>query len=256
MAKPSQVLLIEPQNELRFRGPFSESPVTSYLTLTNPTNHKVCFKIKTTAPKRYCVRPNSGRLNPEESSTIAVSLQPSEFDPTEKNKHKFMVQSILVSNDEEDDYTDVWKHVCPEHIMDWKLKCVFENPVSNTASSESTVIAPSAKPDSGTNHATNKGLVDSLKSSPKVLGETEEKLIKAAQEVNQLRAEESNLRQENLQLKEDLLKLRNAAVGKVANLSAAQGLASQSSNQLPLTSTSLLIGVIMVIVGYFLGKLI
>lgn len=34
-----------------------------------------------------------------------------------------------------------------------------------------------------------------------VLGEAEEKLIKAAQEVNQLRVEESTLRQENLQLR-------------------------------------------------------
>lgn len=34
-----------------------------------------------------------------------------------------------------------------------------------------------------------------------ILGETEEKLMKAAQEVNQLRVEESTLRQENLQLK-------------------------------------------------------
>lgn len=33
------------------------------------------------------------------------------------------------------------------------------------------------------------------------MGETEEKLLKAAQEVNQLRVEESNLRQENLQLR-------------------------------------------------------
>jgi hypothetical protein len=34
-----------------------------------------------------------------------------------------------------------------------------------------------------------------------VLGEAEEKLLKAAQEVNQLRVEESTLRQENLQLR-------------------------------------------------------
>lgn len=37
--------------------------------------------------------------------------------------------------------------------------------------------------------------------SPQVLGEAEEKLLKAAQEVNQLRVEESTLRQENLQLR-------------------------------------------------------
>lgn len=34
-----------------------------------------------------------------------------------------------------------------------------------------------------------------------VLAETEEKLLKAAQEVKQLRVEESTLRQENLQLR-------------------------------------------------------
>lgn len=37
--------------------------------------------------------------------------------------------------------------------------------------------------------------------SPQVLGEAEEKLLKAAQEVNQLRVEESTLRQENLLLR-------------------------------------------------------
>lgn len=41
----------------------------------------------------------------------------------------------------------------------------------------------------------NKGSVS------QVLGEAEEKLLKAAQEVNQLRVEESTLRQENLQLR-------------------------------------------------------
>jgi hypothetical protein len=30
------------------------------MTLTNPSDKKICFKIKTTAPKKYCVRPNSG----------------------------------------------------------------------------------------------------------------------------------------------------------------------------------------------------
>jgi VAMP-associated protein involved in inositol metabolism len=33
------------------------------MKLTNPSEKKVCFKIKTTAPKKYCVRPNSGVLD-------------------------------------------------------------------------------------------------------------------------------------------------------------------------------------------------
>lgn len=52
-------------------GPFLERTVTSYIKLTNPSNQKVYFKIKTTAPKRYCVRPNCGYLKPKEISQIA-----------------------------------------------------------------------------------------------------------------------------------------------------------------------------------------
>ena len=47
---------------IQISGPFT-SPVTSYMKLTNPSEKKVCFKIKTTAPKKYCVRPNSGVLD-------------------------------------------------------------------------------------------------------------------------------------------------------------------------------------------------
>lgn len=40
-------------------GPFTDV-VTTNLKLGNPTDRNVCFKVKTTAPRRYCVRPNSG----------------------------------------------------------------------------------------------------------------------------------------------------------------------------------------------------
>nr|CAH7741310.1 unnamed protein product [Callosobruchus chinensis] len=59
--KMEQVLVIDPPTELKFRGPFNVS-VTSYMKLTNPSEERVMFKIKTTAPKMYCVRPNSGIL--------------------------------------------------------------------------------------------------------------------------------------------------------------------------------------------------
>ena len=70
MAKAEQVLVIEPQHELTFVGPFS-SAVSAVMTLKNPSERKVCFKIKTTAPKRYCVKPNSGVIDPKEVVQIA-----------------------------------------------------------------------------------------------------------------------------------------------------------------------------------------
>jgi len=88
MAKPEQVLLIEPPQELTFigkcrvrlsltrhvlvttAGPFS-SAVSSVMKLSNPSDRRVAFKIKTTAPKRYCVKPNSGLVEP--AQTVQIS---------------------------------------------------------------------------------------------------------------------------------------------------------------------------------------
>lgn len=257
MVKPEQVLIIEPQSELRFRGPFTGSSVTSYIRLTNPSNHKVYYKIKTTAPKRYCVRPNCGSVKPKAVTQIAVTLQPFDFDPAEKNKHKFMVQALIAPKDDDDeDFSDVWKDTHPDLLMESKLKCVFENPVTNTTTAKTTSTVTTTKTEVNTTNGKNKGVGDSVKSSPKILGETEEKLIKAAQEVNLLRVEESTLRQENLQLKEDLLKLQSATLGNDATLKAARGLPSQSSSQLSPIPTSVLIAIVMAIIGYVLGKMI
>lgn len=51
-------------------GPFTEV-VTANLNLRNPSNNPVIFKVKTTAPKQYCVRPNSGLLQPSAAADIA-----------------------------------------------------------------------------------------------------------------------------------------------------------------------------------------
>ncbi|XP_053328818.1 vesicle-associated membrane protein-associated protein A-like [Spea bombifrons] len=58
MPKHEQILILDPPNELKFRGPFTDV-VTTNLKLRNPSERKVCFKVKTTAPRRYCVRPNA-----------------------------------------------------------------------------------------------------------------------------------------------------------------------------------------------------
>ncbi len=48
--------------------------VSSAIKLHNPTDKKVCFKVKTTAPKKYCVRPNSGIIQPQDSVSVAGML--------------------------------------------------------------------------------------------------------------------------------------------------------------------------------------
>ena len=93
---------------------------------------------------RYCVKPNSGVVDPNTEVSIAVSLQPFEFDPNEKNKHKFMVQSMFAPEAGEINQdtlvclpigkrgvTDLyfqWKDADQNELMDSKLKCVFVLP--------------------------------------------------------------------------------------------------------------------------------
>ncbi|XP_050508197.1 vesicle-associated membrane protein-associated protein A-like [Diabrotica virgifera virgifera] len=121
-SKLEQVLEINPPNELVFKGRYDE-PVTSTLTLTNPSDKRVMYKIKTTAPKMYCVRPPSGMINAKDTRHITISFQPSE-DAIETTTHKFMVQSAYAPPGDVN-MEQIWKNIIPAHLMDTKLKCVF-----------------------------------------------------------------------------------------------------------------------------------
>lgn len=44
---------------------------SSIIKLTNPSNDRITFKVKTTVPKRYCVRPSCGIVEPSETVNVA-----------------------------------------------------------------------------------------------------------------------------------------------------------------------------------------
>ncbi|XP_004482406.1 vesicle-associated membrane protein-associated protein B/C isoform X1 [Dasypus novemcinctus] len=253
MAKVEQVLSLEPQHELKFRGPFTDV-VTTNLKLGNPTDRNVCFKVKTTAPRRYCVRPNSGiidagtsiNVSGEELKYIMTSselmLQPFDYDPNEKSKHKFMVQSMFAPTDTSD-MEAVWKEAKPEDLMDSKLRCVFELPAENDKPHDveiNKIITTSA---SKTETPT---MSKSLSSS---LDDTEVK--KVMEECKRLQGEVQRLREENKQFKEeDGLRMRktvqsNSPVSALATAGKEEGL-----------STRLLaLVVLFFIVGVIIGKI-
>lgn len=157
--KRPQILKLSPQSEIAFDGPFS-GVVTSYLELRNPSEERVLFKVKTTAPRRYCVRPNSGLIEPGKATKISIMLQPSDNEsPSERTKHKFMVQSVIIRDDRSSGFDQIWTEVQankPQEIMDSKLRCVFDSPdapsttaapisssttTTNTISSSSSLLA-------------------------------------------------------------------------------------------------------------------
>eukprot|EP00118_Oscarella_pearsei_P021382 m.239718 g.239718 ORF g.239718 m.239718 type:complete len:176 (+) comp40184_c1_seq2:59-586(+) len=128
------LLRINPPVELQFKGPFSEVSTTS-LRLTNIAEKPVCFKVKTTAPKQYCVRPNAGILSPNNSVDVQVMLQPNDFDMARALRHKFMVQAAFARPDGKES-DDIWKNSA---VHDTKLKCSFD-----MADNEATASSPSA----------------------------------------------------------------------------------------------------------------
>ncbi|KAJ8041756.1 Vesicle-associated membrane protein-associated protein B [Holothuria leucospilota] len=176
MSKTTQILEITPPTELHFQGPFTQV-VSSELTLNNPSDKHVCFKIKTTAPKRYCVRPNSGILQAKQRIAVQVMLQPFDFDPNEKNKHKFMVQSIVVASSTADPET-VWKNANPSDLMDTKLKCVFDWPAaaSPVQSESSSSPAQSSFSDSKSEQSASNETVKALSETVTKLRNENEKL--------------------------------------------------------------------------------
>nr|ADO28099.1 vesicle-associated membrane protein-associated protein b [Ictalurus furcatus] len=204
MARSEQILLLEPQHELKFRGPFTDV-VTTTLKLANPTDRNVCFKVKTTAPRRHCVRPNSGVIEAGTSVNVSVMLQPFDYDPNEKSKHKFMVQSLMAPPDMTD-MEGLWKEAKPEELMDSKLRCVFEMPNENEKTHDmdtSKMISSSfLKSDSST-------LSMKLGST---LDDGEVKRI--MEECRRLQVEVQRLREENKQIRQedDCLRMRKNTV--------------------------------------------
>lgn len=227
-----ELLIIEPPNELRFRGPFKK-PVITVLKLTNPTDELILFKIKTTAPKKYCVRPNFGHVSPQSSIRVQICLQAFVYDPNEKNKHKFMVQSLVVPEGVED-FNKLWKEVEPENLMDAKLKCVFEMPAE---ASEADTSAPKE--------------VVTNEASPVPVGEEKQNDSQTEQllsEIRQLKTEGSELREENLSLKNHLMRIKYTTSQQRMD----EPYSPTVEKQIPMFYIAL--SIVTAIFGIFLGK--
>nr|GMD87430.1 vesicle-associated protein 2-2-like [Ipomoea batatas] len=65
--------------------------------LTNITDQYVAFKVKTTSPKKYCVRPNIGIIKPKATVEFRVTMQAQSAAPFDMQcKDKFLIQSTVV----------------------------------------------------------------------------------------------------------------------------------------------------------------
>ncbi|PAV17118.1 VAMP-associated [Pyrrhoderma noxium] len=126
---------LKPSASLGFNRPLTQV-VKRALTITNNNEQPVAFKVKTTAPKLYCVRPNSGRIDPGDSVDVQVLLQAMKEEPplNAKCKDKFLIQSTLITPEKESlPLADLWGNVDGEEpkVHQQKIKVIYLPPIGH-----------------------------------------------------------------------------------------------------------------------------
>ncbi|KAK9474100.1 phosphatidylinositol-binding protein scs2 [Dipodascopsis tothii] len=131
---------------LEFSGPFTKM-VTRHIQLHNSSAEPIAYKVKTTAPKLYCVRPNASRVNPGETIDVAIILQglKSEPGPDFKCKDKFLVQTVTIAPEEESmSVLELWSQTEAAgraRIRDQKIKVQYDLSTPVAAAPDATGAA-------------------------------------------------------------------------------------------------------------------
>ncbi|KAK4723948.1 hypothetical protein R3W88_026727 [Solanum pinnatisectum] len=129
MSNGGELLQIDPV-ELQF--PFElKKQISCLMQLTNKSDNYVAFKVKTTNPKKYCVRPNTGIVMPHSSSDVKVTMQAQkEAPPDMQCKDKFLLQSVVASPGAaaKDITPEMFNKESGNYVEDCKLKVVYVPP--------------------------------------------------------------------------------------------------------------------------------
>lgn len=124
-----ELLNVQP-GELKF--PFElKKQISTSLTLENVTSEHVAFKVKTTSPKKYCVRPNTGVIPPQSSMEVVVTMQAQkEVPPDLQCKDKFLVQGVLMpgASAAAEVVPDVFNKENGREVFEAKLRVVYLAP--------------------------------------------------------------------------------------------------------------------------------
>ncbi|KAH7549608.1 hypothetical protein JRO89_XS13G0055700 [Xanthoceras sorbifolium] len=124
-----ELLSIEPV-ELKF--PFElKKQISCSLQLSNKTDNYVAFKVKTTNPKKYCVRPNTGVVLPRSTCDVIVTMQAQKEPPADMQcKDKFLLQSVKVNDGvaAKDITAEMFSKEAGHIVEECKLRVIYVSP--------------------------------------------------------------------------------------------------------------------------------
>lgn len=128
MAKKMTLLDLEPKETLHFcKTPMTTSP-NRVLKLVNKDAGNVAFKVKTTAPKAYLVRPAAGTLKPRGQAGSDIEVQiilQSQGMEGSGTSHRFLVQATAVK-DTEPVSREYWTTLPKDALQEQRLNVVLE----------------------------------------------------------------------------------------------------------------------------------
>ncbi|XP_073291301.1 vesicle-associated protein 1-3-like [Primulina huaijiensis] len=114
-------------SELKF--PFELRKQSSCsLQLANKTDQFIAFKVKTTNPKKYSVRPNAGIVLPNSVCNVTVTMQAQKESPPDMQcRDKFLVQSAVAPNGStsKDVTQEMFNREDGKVVHEFKLRVVY-----------------------------------------------------------------------------------------------------------------------------------
>lgn len=210
------------------------------MQLTNKTDHYVAFKVKTTNPKQYCVRPNIGVVLPGSTCDVTVTMQAHMEAPSDMQcKDKFLVQSVAAENGATtQDINAAMFNKEPGKVVDeFKLRVIYvptTTPSPIPEESEQGSSARSFAQENGTHNSTVPQSVSRSSAEP-----AKEKSSEATSMISKLTEEKMSAIQQNQKLRQELELLRKES--------------SKSNGGFSVTFL-IVVGLLSIVVGYILKK--
>ncbi|XP_017973170.1 PREDICTED: vesicle-associated protein 1-2 [Theobroma cacao] len=204
------LLSIEPL-ELKF--PFElRKQISCSLLLSNKTDNYVAFKVKTTNPKKYCVRPNTGIVLPRSTCDVIVTMQAQkEAPPDMQCKDKFLLQSVNVNDGAtvKDITAEMFNKEAGHVVEECKLRVVYVSPPQPPSpvpeGSEEGSSPRGSVSDNG--HVNAAEFANAARAFSERL-ESQDKSSEARALISKLTEEKNNAIQQNNKLRQELELLR------------------------------------------------
>lgn len=147
LAKENGSQLSITPSELKFRFQLGKN-IPTIISLHNPTSWRIAFKVKTTSPKKYCVRPSSGFIDPNGTKDVEIIMQAQkEYPPDLGNcRDKFLLQSTVAPSGDEVS-SEMFDKSKNKEVRESKLRVHLEgppappSPIPENATEEDTLMA-------------------------------------------------------------------------------------------------------------------